>query len=109
MAGLTPQDKHPRIVVLGAGFGGLAFCQHFRGRGRAKIVLIDKQNHHLFQPLLYQVAMAGLAAPDIAAPLRTVFRNYPDVSVHMAEVEAIDLNNKTVTAAGRVVSYDYLV
>jgi NADH dehydrogenase len=74
-----------------------------------KVVLIDKQNHHLFQPLLYQVAMAGLAAPDIAAPLRTVFRNYPDVSVHMAEVEAIDLKNKTVTAAGRVVSYDYLV
>jgi NADH dehydrogenase len=113
MAGLTTQDKKTRIVVLGAGFGGLAFCQHFRGRirgrGDVKVVLIDKQNHHLFQPLLYQVAMAGLAAPDIAAPLRTVFRNYPDVSVHMAEVEAIDLKNKTVTAAGRVVSYDYLV
>ena len=97
----------PRIVVLGAGFGGIAFCQQFKGD--AQIVLIDKQNHHLFQPLLYQVAMAGLAAPDIAAPLRKVFRRSPHISVHMAEAESIDLNRKTITANGREVGYDYLV
>jgi len=97
----------PRIVVLGAGFGGLTFCQRFRGPGR--ITLIDKTNHHLFQPLLYQVAMAGLAAPDIAAPIRSVLRRKRHVTVLMDTVTRIDLQQRRVVTERREVEYDYLV
>ena len=107
MAGQIDNAATSRVVIIGGGFGGLAFCQQFRGK--ANLVLIDKQNHHLFQPLLYQVAMTGLAAPDIASPLRHIFRRHRHISVHMAEVRSVDLKQKTVTANGRVVEYDYLV
>ena len=60
-----PDDKQKHVVVLGAGFGGLTFCKSFRHPG-ARVTVVDRTNHHLFQPLLYQVAAAGLAAPDIA-------------------------------------------
>jgi NADH dehydrogenase FAD-containing subunit len=75
--------------VVGGGFGGLEFCKRFRGN--AHVILIDRQNHHLFQPLLYQVAMAGLSAPDVAAPIRSVLSRYPRVSTHMGEVRAVNL------------------
>src|SRR6478735_9013493 len=64
----------PHLVVLGAGFGGLSFAKEFPGE-LARITLVDRQNHHLFQPLLYQVASSGLAAPDIAQPIRSILRN----------------------------------
>src|SRR5437868_586088 len=67
----------PHIVVIGAGFGGLTFCQKFPKK-LARITLIDRQNHHLFQPLLYQVASAGLAAVDIAQPVRAIFGDRPN-------------------------------
>ena len=60
-----------RVLVLGAGFGGLTFCKRFR-HANAAVTLIDRTNHHLFQPLLYQVATAGLSAPDIAQPVRSI-------------------------------------
>src|ERR1035437_6379468 len=74
MAGNT----RPHVVVLGGGFGGLTFCQHFHHAG-AQVTLVDRANHHLFQPLLYQVATAGLSAPDIAQPIRSILaaRQYP--------------------------------
>ncbi len=79
-----------RIVVIGAGFGGLTFCQHF-SHPRARITLVDRTNHHLFQPLLYQVAMAGLSAPDIAQPVRSILSKYPRLEVLMDEVKDFDL------------------
>ena len=98
----------PHIVVLGAGFAGLAFCKKFPSR-QAKITVVDRQNHHLFQPLLYQVATAGLAAPDIAQPIRGITSGLPNVTVLMAEVIAIDLNAKTVRLDHGDLTYDYLL
>jgi NADH dehydrogenase len=72
-ANFAGQAGLPTIVILGGGFGGLAAARALRN-ARARIVVIDRQNHHLFQPLLYQVATAGLAAPDIAAPIRRILR-----------------------------------
>ena len=98
----------PRVVVLGAGFGGLTFCQSFR-HPNAEIYLVDRQNHHLFQPLLYQVATAGLSAPEIAQPTRAVFHDRPDVHVHLANVEDIRPVTKELVVDGQTHSYDYLV
>ncbi|MEM9345408.1 MAG: NAD(P)/FAD-dependent oxidoreductase [Planctomycetota bacterium] len=103
----THRDK-PHILVIGCGFGGLAFANSFKGD--AKITVVDKQNHHLFQPLLYQVAMAALSAPDIAEPIRTIFRRRRDVATIMDTVEYIDLKNKrAMLDLGGEVKYDYLV
>ncbi|MEM6884292.1 MAG: NAD(P)/FAD-dependent oxidoreductase [Verrucomicrobiota bacterium] len=98
--------KH--IVVLGGGFGGLAFTQRFRHE-RVKITLVDQTNHHLFQPLLYQVATAGLTMPDVSEPLRSVFSGRPDVSCRMDRVTAIDLKQRLVRLENGVLEYDYLV
>ncbi len=109
----------PHIVVVGAGFGGLTFCRKFP-RGLARITLVDRQNHHLFQPLLYQVAAAGLSAVDIAQPIRAILRAQPDLEVVMAEVTGVDLAAKKLSLrhgatsfapAGRTdeLAYDYLV
>ena len=97
-----------KVVVLGAGFAGLTFCRSFR-HSEADIVLIDRQNHHLFQPLLYQVATAGLSDAEIAQPIRSILSDRPDVQVHMAEILDIDLGRRSVqTSVGEVI-YDYLV
>ena len=98
----------PHIVVIGAGFGGLTFCQKFP-RKLARITIIDRQNHHLFQPLLYQVASAGLSAVDIAQPVRAIFGGRPNLDVIMAGVTAIDLVARRVTHSRGELNYDYLV
>ena len=106
---MTTQPKNlPRIVVIGAGFGGLAFCKSFP-RGRARITLVDRTNHHLFQPLLYQVATAGLAVPDIAQPVRSILAKRADITVLMDEVTGIDLGARRVTCRTSSLDYDYLV
>jgi NADH dehydrogenase len=97
-----------KVVVLGAGFGGLTFCQHFE-HPRATVTLIDRTNHHLFQPLLYQVAMAGLSAPDIAQPIRSILAQKPRLEVRMDAVTGFDLANKRVLCRENQWSYDYLV
>lgn len=102
------QDKRIRIVVLGAGFGGLTFCQTFR-HADAAVTLVDRTNHHLFQPLLYQVAAAGLAAPDIAQPIRMILADCKNVSVLMDEVVDFDLANRRVKLEHNRLGYDYLV
>jgi NADH:ubiquinone reductase (H+-translocating) len=94
--------------VLGAGFGGLTFCQEFR-HPNAQITLVDRQNHHLFQPLLYQVATAGLSAPDIAQPIRSILADQPNVTVLLEEVKDINLDARTVSLADKQIAYDYLV
>lgn len=100
-------DK-PHVVVLGAGFAGLTFCKRLTS-GLARVTLLDRQNHHLFQPLLYQVATAGLAAPDIAQPVRSILRDRRDVTVLMSDVTGVDLARREVSHTGGVLGYDYLV
>lgn len=97
-----------QIVVLGAGFGGLEFARRFRHKD-AEITIVDRRNHHLFQPLLYQVATAGLAMPDVAEPVRTIFSKRDDVKVLLDEVSSIDLENKQVRMRHRDLSFDTLV
>src|SRR6185503_9089572 len=102
------ENKIFHVVVLGAGFGGLEFCKHFR-RPNARITLVDRKNHHLFQPLLYQVATAGLSAPEIAQPVRAIFSDRPDITVLLDTVVDFDLTNKKVLLEENTLSYDYLV
>ena len=102
------EAKNPLIVVLGAGFGGLTFCQTFNHR-TARVMLFDRQNHHLFQPLLYQVATAGLSAPEIAQPIRSILSNQPNVTVLLDQVTGFNLAEKMVRLEGSTLKYDYLV
>lgn len=97
----------PHVVVLGAGFAGLNFCKSFRGK--ARVTLVDRQNHHLFQPLLYQVAMASLATTEIAEPIRSILSDRENVVVLMEEARAIALDRHEVELCGQTLSYDYLV
>lgn len=99
-------DKH--VLVLGAGFGGLTFCQHFRSP-TARVTLVDRTNHHLFQPLLYQVATAGLSAPEIAQPVRAILSNRPNVTVLLDQATDFDLAGKVVLLEKDRLQYDYLV
>jgi NADH:ubiquinone reductase (H+-translocating) len=98
----------PRIIVIGGGFGGLTAVRALRSAD-ADVLLIDRCNHHTFQPLLYQVATAGLAAPSIAAPLRHILRRQRNVTVLLAEARGIDLERRSVEAAGTCHPYDFLI
>lgn len=100
--------KKPHVVILGGGFAGIECGQTFKNKP-VDVTLIDRQNHHLFQPLLYQVASAGLAAPEIAHPIRSIFSDQDNVKVLMEEITGIDLEKKIVTTAAGEISYDYLV
>ena len=100
------ENKH--VVVLGAGFGGLTFCQTLN-HPRARVTLVDRQNHHLFQPLLYQVATAGLSAPEIAQPIRSILSDQPNVTVLLDLAVDFDLTGKTVLLQKNRLTYDYLV
>jgi NADH dehydrogenase len=92
---MESESEKLHIVVLGAGFGGLTFCQKFH-HARARVTLVDRTNHHLFQPLLYQVAAAGLSAPEIAQPIRSILSNKPNVRVLMDTVLDIHLSEREV-------------
>src|SRR5213592_1622501 len=102
------EHKGPHIVVLGAGFGGLTFCQKFRHRF-ARVTLVDRTNHHLFQPLLYQVATAGLSAPEIAQPIRSILSDRPNVTVLMDNTVDFNLAAKKVLLEKNTLPYDHLV
>jgi NADH dehydrogenase len=104
----VPDNKQFHVVVLGAGFGGLEFCKRFR-RPNARITLVDRTNHHLFQPLLYQVATAGLSAPEIAQPVRAIFSRRPDITVLLDKVLDFDLAKRSVQLEENTLQYDYLV
>jgi NADH:ubiquinone reductase (H+-translocating) len=97
-----------KVVVIGGGFAGLWAVRHL-ARAPVEITLIDRSNHHLFQPLLYQVATAGLAAPSIAAPLRHILRGQDNVTVLMGEVQRIEADARRVVLADRSIDYDYLL
>ena len=103
----------PHIVIVGCGFGGLEAARKLE-RAAVDVTVIDKTNHHLFQPLLYQVATAGLAAPSIAAPVRLLFRNQPNVTTLLGEVTHIAPDRREVTLAGPEgggtrIGYDHLI
>jgi NADH dehydrogenase FAD-containing subunit/uncharacterized membrane protein YphA (DoxX/SURF4 family) len=98
----------PHIVIVGAGFGGLAAARRLRWC-RARVTLIDRRNYHLFQPLLYQVATASLSPADIATPIRAVLREQFNTVVHYGRVTGIDRQGKAVLLEDRRIPYDYLV
>jgi NADH dehydrogenase len=105
----SPNKIARRIVIIGGGFGGLACAQQL-GHSDAKVILIDRRNHNLFQPLLYQVATAALSPADIAEPIRRSLARYRNVSMVMAEAVAIDTDaRKVVLGDGGTVDYDQLV
>lgn len=97
------------IVVIGGGFGGIYAVRQLAKAEDVQVTIVDKQNYHLFQPLLYQVATAGLSAGDIASPIRSLVANQKNVNVRMGEVKAIDLTAKKLTVGDGVINYDALV
>ena len=98
----------PRVVIIGAGFGGLNAARTL-ATARARITLIDRRNYHTFQPLLYQVATAGLSPGEIAAPIRSIFRSDKNVEVLMAEVSGFDLERRVVKTPDAEIPYDFLI
>src|SRR5947207_7838124 len=105
----APAEPHHRVVIVGAGFGGLEAA--FRlASAPVSITLVDRRNHHLFQPLLYQVATASLATSEIAWPIRYLLRNRPEVTTLFATVSGVDATNRRVLLEdGGEVTYDTLV
>ncbi len=105
---MNAQNKLPRVVIVGAGFGGLKAA---RGLAEApvQVTLIDRNNYHLFQPLLYQVASAGVAPSEIAYPVRAVFRGQKNLDFRMAEVRRIDLAGRRLITGHGELEYDYLI
>jgi NADH dehydrogenase len=101
-------ESRPRVVIVGAGFGGLSAATRL-GRAAAEVIVIDRHNHHLFQPLLYQVATAALSPADIAAPIRAVLGRQRNTRVMLGTVTGIDKEGRAVTVGGRRIPYDYLV
>ena len=99
--------KH--VVIVGGGFAGLNAAKRLAGRRDIDVTLIDRRNHHLFQPLLYQVAMAGLSPADIAAPIRSILSRYDNIRVIKSEVTQVDAENNKVLTNGEDLHYDYLL
>jgi NADH dehydrogenase len=101
-------DALHHVVILGGGFGGLA-AAHALGRRPVRVTLVDRRNHHVFQPLLYQVATAGLSAPDIAAPIRRIVQRHRNVDVLLAEALRIDVERRAVSLDDGEIAYDSLI
>ncbi len=104
----VPRHDKPRVVVIGGGFGGLQAVKGLKG-DEVQVVLVDRSNHHLFQPLLYQVATAGLTPANIARPLREVFSGQKNVGVALSEVRRIDVAARQVITEDLVIDYDFLI
>ncbi|HEV2688065.1 MAG TPA: FAD-dependent oxidoreductase, partial [Bryobacteraceae bacterium] len=95
-------------MIIGAGFGGLNAAKTL-AKAPVQITVVDRKNFHTFQPLLYQVATAGLSPGEIAAPIRSIFRSHKNVEVLMAEVTGVDLDRRTVMTSEANIPYDYLI
>lgn len=106
----TAEALVSRVLIIGGGFAGLECAQTLAGDSRFEVTLVDRTNHHLFQPLLYQVATASLAAPDIARSIRQVLADAPNVTVLMDQITDIDAHGKNATGrSGNVYEYDYML
>jgi NADH:ubiquinone reductase (H+-translocating) len=107
--GTTAAGRAPRVVIVGGGFAGLAAARGLR-RAPVRVTLVDRRNHHVFQPLLYQVATAALSPADVSAPIRGILRRQANLEVRMAEVVDVDLRARAVVlAGGDRLEYDFLV
>ena len=104
-----PQDHLPHVIIVGGGFAGLYAARGLRG-APVRLTLVDRQNHHLFQPMLYQVATAGLSASDIASPIRSVLRDQRNTEVLMGEVLRVEPGSRRIRLGDRSsISYDYII
>ena len=100
--------RRPRVVIIGAGFGGLSAAKQL-AQGPFDVIVVDRHNYHLFQPLLYQVATAGLSPADIASPIRGILHRQQNASVILAKVSGVDVAGKEIVAESRRIPFDYLV
>jgi NADH dehydrogenase len=107
-ADMPPVKQRPRVVIVGGGFGGLQAAKAL-GHAPVQVTVIDRNNYHLFQPLLYWVATAGLSPADISSPIRRVLRRQKNTEVLLAEVTGVDLANRRVLIGERAIPYDYLI
>src|SRR6202451_1585698 len=98
----------PKVLIVGAGFAGLTAARRL-AKLPVQLTLLDRKNHHTFQPLLYQVATAGLSPGEIAAPIRWILRALPNVEVLLEEVVDFNLQQKQVVTREQVIDYDYLI
>ena len=109
MSAHLPNSQYPRIVIIGAGFGGLSAAIKL-GEKKKEVLIIDKMNHHLFQPLLYQVATAGLSPSDIATPVREILKKYSSITVAMEEVSQINKEESSIrTKTNRYLEFNNLI
>jgi NADH dehydrogenase len=109
MSARSGHSDRPHVVVVGAGFGGLACAKALSHAGMVRVTVIDRNNFHTFLPLLYQVATCGLNAADVAYPVRGVLRRYPGVEMRVGTVDSIDADERTVAVDGEPITYDHLV
>jgi len=102
------EQSHPRVVIVGGGFGGLAAAKAL-AHAPAQVLLLDRRNHHVFQPLLYQVATASLSPADISAPIRSILKHQSNCQVALVEVVGVDVEKKQVIPKDGHIDYDYLI
>src|SRR5215467_4027230 len=108
MTPIASMQARPRIMIIGAGFGGLSAAKALANTA-FDVTVIDRHNYHLFQPLLYQVATAGLSPAEIASPIRSIVSDKPNISVVLADVSGIDVAHREVLAEGRRIGFDDLL
>lgn len=97
------------VLIIGGGFAGLNAAKALGGKKNIQVTLVDKRNHHLFQPLLYQVATAGLSPAEIATPIRNILSDYDNVSVSLDKIEKLDIDKKTAYSKNNIYNFDYLI
>ena len=105
---MQTNEPTPHVVIIGAGFAGL-YATRALAQGKVRVTLVDRRNHHTFQPLLYQVATAALSPGEIAYPIRHIFKDNSNVSVLLGRASDFDLPGKRVQIDGDWMSYDYLI